>query len=317
MGQGVLTAIPMLVAEELDADWKTVRVEQAPVDKAYNNPMFGMQATGGSTTVRAYWEPMRQAGAAAREMLVAAAAAQWKVPAGECRTEAGQVIHTSGKKLGYGALAAAAAKLPVPADADAEGPEGLPHPRQAHAPPGHAGQDQRHGEVRHRRAGARHAGGRDGTCAAARRQAGQGGRQPRPRPSRACRQVITIPSGVAVLADGYWAAKKGRDALAIEWDLGAAEGPVVGQGQRDAVRRRRRARCGGRRCGQRQGRRGHQRASRGRDLRGALPRPRLHGADELHGLGARATRSRSGPARRARARTRASSARWPRSRRPR
>ncbi|MBY0233506.1 MAG: molybdopterin-dependent oxidoreductase, partial [Burkholderiaceae bacterium] len=71
MGQGVLTSIPMLVAEELDADWKLVGVEQAPAHAAYNNPMFGMQATGGSTTIRAHWTPVRQAGAAAREMLVA------------------------------------------------------------------------------------------------------------------------------------------------------------------------------------------------------------------------------------------------------
>ena len=114
MGQGVLTSIPMLMAEELDADWKKVGVEQAPADKAYANPMFGMQATGGSTTVRAHWEPVRKAGAAAREMLVAAAAAQWKVGADECRTEAGQVIHKSGKKLSYGKLVEAAATMPVP-----------------------------------------------------------------------------------------------------------------------------------------------------------------------------------------------------------
>lgn len=81
MGQGVLTAIPMLVAEELDADWKTVHVEQAPVDKAYNNSMFQMQATGGSTTVRAFWSRCARP-APPREMPVAAAAAQWKVPAG-------------------------------------------------------------------------------------------------------------------------------------------------------------------------------------------------------------------------------------------
>jgi isoquinoline 1-oxidoreductase beta subunit len=81
MGQGVLTSIPMLVAEELDADGRLAGVDQAPVSAAFNNPMFGMQATGGSTTVRAHWEPMRNAGAAAREMLVAAAAAQWKAGA--------------------------------------------------------------------------------------------------------------------------------------------------------------------------------------------------------------------------------------------
>ena len=102
MGQGVLTAIPMLLAEELDADWSKVSVEQAPVDKAYNNPMFGMQATGGSTTVRAHWEPLRKAGAAAREMLVAAAAGQWKVDAASLRTENGQVIAPDGRKLSYG-----------------------------------------------------------------------------------------------------------------------------------------------------------------------------------------------------------------------
>jgi isoquinoline 1-oxidoreductase beta subunit len=99
MGQGVLTAIPMLLAEELDADWSKVSVEQAPVDKAYNNPMFGMQVTGGSTTVRAHWEPLRKAGAAAREMLVAAAAAQWKVDAASLRTENGQVISDGKARL--------------------------------------------------------------------------------------------------------------------------------------------------------------------------------------------------------------------------
>ena len=90
MGQGVLTAIPMLVAEELDADWTKVRVEQAPVDKAFANPMFGMQATGGSASVRGFWEPMRKAGAAAREMLVAAAAATWKAKPADCRTREGR-----------------------------------------------------------------------------------------------------------------------------------------------------------------------------------------------------------------------------------
>ena len=114
MGQGVLTAIPMLVAEELDADWRLVRVEQAPVDKAFNNPMFGMQATGGSTTVRAFWDPMRKAGASARQMLVTAAAKRWGANEADCRTEAGQVIHSSGKKLSYGALVADASQLAVP-----------------------------------------------------------------------------------------------------------------------------------------------------------------------------------------------------------
>ena len=114
MGQGVLTAIPMMVAEELDADWALVSVEQAPASAAYNNPMFGMQATGGSTTVRAHWTPVRQAGAAARQMLVAAAAQQWGVDAASLRTERGQVIGPNGRQLGYGALVEAAAKQAVP-----------------------------------------------------------------------------------------------------------------------------------------------------------------------------------------------------------
>jgi len=106
----------MLVAEELDADWSRVSVEQAPADSAFANPMFGIQATGGSSTVRAHWEPLRKVGAAAREMLVTAAAAQWKVSGDQCRTENGYVLHSSGKKLAYGALVGTASKLTPPAN---------------------------------------------------------------------------------------------------------------------------------------------------------------------------------------------------------
>ena len=116
MGQGVHMGIASLVAEELDADWKSIRLEQAPADKAYANPAFGMQATGGSTSIRGHYLPMRKAGAAARQMLVTAAAAQWGVDAATCRTDNGRVIGADGRSLGYGELAAAAAKLPVPQD---------------------------------------------------------------------------------------------------------------------------------------------------------------------------------------------------------
>ncbi|TMH84503.1 MAG: xanthine dehydrogenase family protein molybdopterin-binding subunit, partial [Betaproteobacteria bacterium] len=122
MGQGVHTAIPMLVAEELDADWSRVRVEQAGVDQAFANPIFGMQATGGSTSVRGHWEPMRKAGATARAMLIAAAAETWKADPAECRTERGMVIHASGKKLSYGQLADKAAKLAPPKDVKLKDP---------------------------------------------------------------------------------------------------------------------------------------------------------------------------------------------------
>ena len=99
LGQGVYTALPMLVAEELEADWSKVRVAAAPVDPVYNHTVFGMQATGGSTSTWSEWERLRQAGAAAKAMLLAAAAQVWQVDAAGCRAENGQVIHdASGKK---------------------------------------------------------------------------------------------------------------------------------------------------------------------------------------------------------------------------
>lgn len=116
MGQGVLTAIPMLVAEELEADWSRIKVEQAPANPAFKNPFLGFQGTASSSAVRASWEPMRKAGATAREMLIAAAAATWNVDKADCRAEKGMVLHKSGKKLSYGQLAAKAAEQPTPKD---------------------------------------------------------------------------------------------------------------------------------------------------------------------------------------------------------
>ncbi|WP_434625183.1 xanthine dehydrogenase family protein molybdopterin-binding subunit [Pseudomonas sp. Z1-29] len=112
MGQGVRTSLSMVVADELDADWALVKVRQAPADEA----RFGNQDTDGSRSMRHWYEPMRRCGAAARTMLELAAAAQWKVPVGECRAQLHKVVHQpSGRELGYGELAAAAAALPVPA----------------------------------------------------------------------------------------------------------------------------------------------------------------------------------------------------------
>jgi isoquinoline 1-oxidoreductase beta subunit len=223
MGQGVLTAIPMLLAEELDADWSRVRVEQAPVDKAFNNPMFGMQATGGSTTVRAHWEPLRKAGAAAREMLVAAAAAQWKVDATLLRTADGQVLAPDGRQAGYGTLVAAAAQLAVPENPRLKEPKDfklLGKPLARLDTPGKLDGTAKYGidaQV-------------PGMLVAVMARAPLPGAKParvneaRAKSVRGVQQVITIPNGVAVLADGFWAAKKGRDALDIEWDLGANAG---------------------------------------------------------------------------------------------
>ncbi|HEY2481786.1 MAG TPA: molybdopterin cofactor-binding domain-containing protein, partial [Caulobacteraceae bacterium] len=113
MGQGTYTSISMILAEELDADWSKVAYEHAPPsDALYGNPVFGLQATGNSNSVRAFWKPLRKAGAATRAMLVQAAASGWGVAPASCRTESSQVIHDpSGRRIAYGALTAAAARL--------------------------------------------------------------------------------------------------------------------------------------------------------------------------------------------------------------
>ena len=220
MGQGVHTGIASIVAEELDADWKQVRLEQAPVDKAYVNPVFGMQATGGSSSIRGSYLPMRKAGAAARQMLVTAAAAQWGVDAATCRTENGRVLATDGRSLGYGELVAAAAKLPVPQDPPLKDPKDfrilgktaatrLDTPNKVNGTaqfgldvklPGLLTAVMAHAPV----PGAKVV-SVDDTAAKA---------------VKGVRKVVQIPQGVAVLADGYWPALKGRDALVVKWDDG-------------------------------------------------------------------------------------------------
>src|SRR5262245_1593519 len=116
MGQGTYTSMPMLLAEELEVDLSQVRLEHAPPnDRLYAEPLFGVQETGGSTSVRGNWEPLRQAGATARILLEAAAAQTWKVDANSCHAARGEVIHgPSGRRLSYGALADKAAALPLP-----------------------------------------------------------------------------------------------------------------------------------------------------------------------------------------------------------
>ena len=116
MGQGINTALTMILADELDLDWKKIKTEFAPAAPAYFNPVFGLQGTGGSTSIRGSWEPLAKAGAAAREMLVATAAKRWNVEPSACHTENSAVVNTaSGKRIGYGALVEDAAKLPAPA----------------------------------------------------------------------------------------------------------------------------------------------------------------------------------------------------------
>ena len=116
MGQGVFTTLPMILADELDADWRNVRFEPAPVDPVYNSPAFGMQATGGSTSTWSSFDPMRKAGAAARAMLIAAAAEQWKVEAAQGRVAGGIGDGPSPEmRLSDGQLAEKAALLKPPA----------------------------------------------------------------------------------------------------------------------------------------------------------------------------------------------------------
>ncbi len=223
MGQGVLTAVPMLVAEELDADWSRVKFEQAPADAAYKNPMFGVQATGGSTTVRASWEPMRRAGATARAMLVSAAAQSWNVPAGECRTERGMVTHAGGRTMSYGQLASAAARQTMPTDVPLKDPKdfkilGRETPR-LDTPMKIDGSGRFGIDVRvpgcYRAVLAR------APVPGAKLKRLDAGKA---RAMRGVKTVVEVPGGVAVVADGYWNAKQARDALEIEWDLGANTG---------------------------------------------------------------------------------------------
>lgn len=220
MGQGVLTAIPMLLAEELDADWSSISVEHAPTDPAYNNPIFGIQATGGSTSVRGHWLPLRKAGAAAREMLVAAAAAQWRLDPSTLRTDKGFVLAPDGRRASYGSLARAASALPVPAEPrlkDSGQFKLLGQPLKRLDTRAKVDGSARYGidaEV-------------EGMLVAVIARAPLPGAKParvddaRAKAVKGVSQIVAIPSGVAVLATGYWAAHKGREALDIAWDLGA------------------------------------------------------------------------------------------------
>ncbi|HEX5136951.1 MAG TPA: xanthine dehydrogenase family protein molybdopterin-binding subunit [Planctomycetota bacterium] len=223
MGQGIYTSLPMLLAEELDADWARVRVEPAPVDPAYNHTAFGIQMTGGSTTTWSEWERFRRCGATARAMLVAAAAAAWSVEPATCRTEKGEVIHdASGQRASYGSLAEPASKLDPPADVKLKDPKdftliGTPVKR-LDTP------DKTNGKAIF---------GIDVTLpdmlvAVIARPPVFGGKLKSFDATRATavpgvRHVVEIDRGVAVVADGFWQAKLGRDALDLTWD----EGPLA------------------------------------------------------------------------------------------
>jgi isoquinoline 1-oxidoreductase subunit beta len=224
-GQGVTTGLTTIVAEELDADWGQMRAEFAPADVTlYKNLAFGIQGTGGSTSIANSWMQLRLAAAAAREMLVAAAAAQWNVPTSEITVQAGVVEHKpSGKTSQFGALAASAAQLPVPQSPTLKDPKDfrLIGSRSVHrldTPDKITGKTIYAMDVKCPNmvyamlARAPKFGGtvKSVDLSAAKATAG-------------VVDVVQVPMGVGVLGTTTWAAKQGRDALTIEWDYSKAE----------------------------------------------------------------------------------------------
>jgi len=223
MGQGTFTGLSMLVAEELDADWRKVRAEHAPVDSAYNHVGYGAQMVGGSTSTWTEWERLRKAGATARAMLIAAAAETWNVDGSSCRAQNGQVVHAASKRqLSYGRLAEKASTMTPPQNVALKDPKDfkligkpikrLDTPEKSNGagifgldvnvpgmlvaviarPPVFGGKVKSFdGEKAKAVAGVRH--------------------------------VVEIDRGIAVVADGFWPAKLGREALEIAWD----EGPLA------------------------------------------------------------------------------------------
>jgi len=232
MGQGVYTSLPMLLAEELDADWTKVGYESAPVDPKYNHPAFGMQMTGGSSSVWSGLEQFRQAGAAARAMLIAAAAQQWNVDASTCRTDSGAVLNGSSRKLTYGHLASAAAKLTPPEHVQLKDPKtfkliGKPIKR-LDTPEKLNGKAEFGIDVK-----------LPGMLTAVIVRPPIFGAKmksfddSRTRSIPGVRKVVAVPSGVAVIADTFWQAKTGRDALRVEWDEGSMQSFDTGKMMQD------------------------------------------------------------------------------------
>jgi isoquinoline 1-oxidoreductase subunit beta len=220
MGQGIYTSLAMLLNEELEADWATVRVESAPVDAVYNNLFFGMQGTGGSTTVASEFERFRKIGAAARLMLVQAAAERWNVKASDCRVEKGVVIHAaSSQKATYGSLAEGALKLPVPSEI----------PLKSAAQFTQVGKPTRRLDTPSKVDGSAMFGldvNLPGMLTAVvERPPVFGGKVRQFDATEAekvpgVKVVAQVPSGVAVIAEGFWAAKVGRERLKVTWNEG-------------------------------------------------------------------------------------------------
>jgi isoquinoline 1-oxidoreductase subunit beta len=221
MGQGVYTAVAMILAEELDADFAKVTLEHAPPnDKLYGNPTFGIQVTGSSNSIRAFWEPLRNAGASARAMLVQAAAQQWQVEPASCTTSNGEVTHKeSGRKLSYGALATAAGGQTPPKDVALKDPKDfalIGKPLKRLDTP-----DKVNGKAVYG-IDAMLANMKFATLAACPVFGGKVGKvdDSAARKIPGVQKIVVLDDMVAVVGDHMWAAKKGLDALVIDWDEG-------------------------------------------------------------------------------------------------
>ena len=215
------TSIPMLIAEELEVDLKQVRLEHAPPnEKLYANPLLGVQATGNSNAIRGAWQPLRQAGAIARTMLVAAAAKRWNVDPASCRAQSGEVLHAAtGRRIKYGELAADAARMPVPESVALKQPKDfklIGTPAKRLDTPAKVNGTAVYG-IDVRPPGVKIAtlaqspvfGGRVKSVDDAAAKSVKG-----------VRQIVRLDDAVAVVADHMGAAKKGLAALVIEWDDG-------------------------------------------------------------------------------------------------
>jgi isoquinoline 1-oxidoreductase subunit beta len=220
MGQGVHTSMPMLVAEELNVEMNQIKVVDAPPGAAYVNALLGAQITGGSTSVRAGWEKLRIAGAQVREMLISAAAAEWKVDRSQLKADKGMVLGPNGKKATYGALAAAASKLPVPEKPAIKDPKDFrivgKRTKRVDTPAKTNGTAEFGIDVK--LPGMVYAtivqcpviGGKVKSFDGAQAKAMPG-----------VQAVVQVSDGVAVVADSWWRAKKAAEKLSIQWAEGA------------------------------------------------------------------------------------------------
>ena len=219
LGQGAYTALPMLLAEELEVDLKAVRLESAPVDPVYNSPGFAFMMTAGSASVRSEWERLSKAGAAAREMLIAAAAETWKVDPKTCRAESGKVIHAGGQSLPYGKLVEKASRLSLPTKVKLKDPSdykivGKPVSRldslaKANGTAQYGLDVSLPGML---------------TAVIARSPVFGGqvvsfkGEEAKAVPGVV--DLVQVSSGIAVVANGFWAARQGLDKLQVTWNEG-------------------------------------------------------------------------------------------------